>query len=534
MADGDALLPDDPRAMADRRSGTGPSSGSFHRRLTLNSVSNTSRYIVFLGGSFLLTPFVVRTLGDAAYGFWVVLLAFAGYAGVLELGVQPAIVKLIGQYRGAADWRRLEELGTAALVFFAAVGTFAAVLVAFIMPALVPLLVKDHQSFENLRTLFALIGVDVLIMFLNYVFAGVLYGWQLYHGKNVIDMAAWVLNALILVAFLRRGGLPLLAASKAGTDLAALIATFLLCRRVLPDMHWLRGGLARRAFRELLGFGSKVFLSATATRIQNYAQPVIISAYISTAATAFFAIPSRLIEYTQQITWALSTGYMPMFSELDGQQDTVTIRSIYMRYSRFILTLTLPLLALVLVYGREFIGLWIGPEYAERGRGALYILTAATLAQALQPLFWRLFLGVGRLNLPVAISTAASLLSVALGLLLVRPMGITGVALGVLLTIGTIQIFFFLHTSRYLGISPLKHFREIQARPIAIGLAFVALAYACARVIGTRTYGAMAAGAILSSIAYAPLAYGSLHSNERRKLRETLQNLRRGKGIPAN
>jgi O-antigen/teichoic acid export membrane protein len=530
MADGDAPRPDEPRVTADRRSGARSGSGSLHRRLTVNSISNASRYLVFLGGSFLLTPFVVRTLGDAAYGFWVVLLAFAGYAGVLELGVQPAIVKLVGQHRGAADWRRLEELSTSALVFFAAIGSVAALLVAFAIPPLVPILVKDHQGFANLHTLFALIGADVLIMFLNYVFAGVLYGWQLYHGKNLIDMAAWVLNALILVAFLRQGGLPLLAASKVGTDLAALVATFLLCRRALPNLHWFRSGPARRAFRELMGFGSKVFLSATAKRIQNYAQPVIISARLSTTATAFFAIPSRLIDYSQQIVWALSTGFMPMFSELDGQQDVATIRSIYVRYSRYLLTCTLPMLALILVYGREFIGLWIGPEYAAAGRSTLYILTGATLAEALQPLFWRLFTGVGRLNLPVAISAAASLLSVALGLLLVRSMGIAGVALGVLVTIGTIQIFFFFHTSRYLGMSSLEHFRQIQARPILIGIVFLAFAYACARVIGSHTYAAMAAGSVLSAIVYAPLAYASLYPNERRTLREALQNMRRPRG----
>lgn len=527
MSDDDARLPEVPRTAPDRPSDRTGGHGSLHRRLTLNSISNASRYIVFLGGSLLLTPFVVRTLGDAAYGFWVVLLAFAGYAGVLELGVQPAIIKLVGQHRGAANWQRLEELSTSALVFFAAIGTLAALLVALAVPPLVPILVKDHQGFENLHLLFGLIGIDVLIMFLNFVFAGVLYGCQLYHGKNVIDMAAWVLNALILVAFLRQGGLPLLAASKVGTDLVALIATFAVCRRALPDLHWLRGGPARHAFRELLGFGSKVFLSATAKRIQNYAQPVIISARISTSATAFFAIPSRLIDYSQQIAWALSTGFMPMFSELDGQQDTATIRTIYMRYSRYLITCTLPMLALILVYGRQFIGLWIGPEYAEAGGAALYILVAATLAETLQPLFWRLFTGVGRLNLPVALSTVASLLSVALGLALVRPLGIAGVALGVLLTLGTIQIVFFFHTSRYLRISSLAHFRQVQARPLLIGIIFLAVAYACARVLGTRSYAALAVGAILSTLIYAPLAYLSLYPDERRKLREMLLNLRR-------
>jgi O-antigen/teichoic acid export membrane protein len=492
--------------------------GSLHRRLALNSASNVSRFVVFLGGAFLLTPFVVRTLGDAAYGFWVVLLSFVGYAGILELGVQPAVIKLVGQHRGHPDPRKLEELISAALLFFFAVGLLAALLVAFALPPLMPHLVKDHQGFGELRLLFAVVAADVLILFLNYVFAGVLYGWQLYHGKNLIDIAAWIMNALLLVTFLKHGGLLLLAVSKAGTDLLALLATIALCRRTLPEVRLTHGRVGRRSMEELIRFGSKLFASATSKRISNYAQPLIISSQISAAATAFFSIPVRLVDYAQQIAWALSTGFMPMFSELDGRNEREALRSIYMRYSRYILLLTLPILVLIFIYGPGFIARWIGPEYGVRGRDALYLLTAAALLEGLQPLIWRLFTGVGRLNLLVAVSAAASLMSVALGLLWVGRLGIAGVALGVLLMTAASQVVFFWHTSRYLSLSLLAQLREIQGRPLLVGGIYFALTYGIARFLGTGTYPIMTLGTVLSLIGYAPLAYISLRASERRTL----------------
>jgi O-antigen/teichoic acid export membrane protein len=484
----------------------------------VNSVSNASKFVILLGVSFFLTPFLVQTLGDAAYGFWAVLLSFIGYAGILEIGLQPTVVRLVAQHRGRPDREKTEELITAALLLVAAAGLLAALVTAFVIPPLVPRLAKGMHGFEGLRIVFALIAIDIVISYLNYLFAGVLFGWQLYHAKNLIDVATFLLNAVILVAFLSRGGLVLLAASKAGTDLVRLVVTIALCRHTLPEIRLAFGRISRGSFGELLAFGGKLFASTTSARISDCARPLIISSQLSVTATAFFTIPVRIVDYFRQISWALSVGFMPLFSELDGRKESAFIRSIYLCYSRYLLTLTLPIVALIFVYGHDFIRVWIGPEYAERGHDALYLLAAAVLVQGLQPLIWRLFIGVGRLNLLVVTSASAALLTVVLGFLLVGPMGIAGVALSMLVTAGMTQVIFFWHSSRYLQISVVALFREIHARPLLIGTVYFALASVIARLLGTDSYGMMAVGVLLSLPVYAAMAFISLFASERRKL----------------
>jgi len=209
---------------------------------------------------------------------------------------------------------------------------------------------------------------------------------------------------------------------------------------------------------------------------------------------------------------------------LDSRREVAFLRSIYLRYSRYILILTLPILVLVFVYGRRFIGIWIGPEYAERGHVALYMLTAAALLEGLQPLLWRLFIGVGRLNLLVAVSAAASLLAVILSFLLVASMGIAGVALGVLVTVAAAQCVFFWYSCRYLEISPGVLFREIQGRPVLISLVHFGLTIVIARFLGANSYKAILAGTVLSLLAYLPLVLIALLPAERRKLGDVIRS----------
>jgi O-antigen/teichoic acid export membrane protein len=496
---------------------------SVHRQLTVNSASNAIRHMVSLVVTFFLTPFIVRTLGNEAYGFWVVLLSFVGYAGVLELGVQTAVIKLVGQHRGSQDRQKLAELVTAALLFFLAVGLLTALCVVFMLPPLAPRIIRDFGTFEGIKPLSLIIAVNVLILFANYLFTGVMFGSQHYHAKNLIDISAWLLNAVLLVIFLPHHGLVVLAASKAGSDLLALLATVVLCRYSLPEISFTSGHVKPSSFGELLRFGGKLFASATATRVSNYTQPVIISSQLSAAATAFYAIPGRLVDYSKQIGWALSTGFMPFFSELDGRQERALIRTFYLRYSRYLLLCTLPILALVFVYGRNFLAIWVGPEYAEQGHVTLYFLTAAALADGLQPLVWRLFTGIGRLDLLVVTAVAASLVSIALGFLLARPFGISGVALSVLLTTAIAQVILFWNANRYLELSAWHHLLEVHARPLLVALGFAASAWVIARLLGSNSYGAMAAGSCLSLLIYVPLGYLSLRSFERNKVLSVLR-----------
>ena len=478
-----------------------------HRRLTINSLSNLGSYLVSLGIAFALTPFIVRSLGNSLYGFWVLLTTFIGYASVLEMGVQPAVVKLVGQYRARGDLERLRDLLQAAFVFFAAAGALSAFVLAVVLPPFVPRFVEELATVPHIRTLFMVIAADAIVMFMNYLASGILYGHQLYYAKNLIDITMWIVNAGLLVAFLPQGGLLVVALCKLGTDVLTLAASAVICTRSIAGLASRRPRLARHTFRELLGFSSQIFVSATTTRLAVYAQPLIIGTALSSTATAFYAIPSRLVDYCRQVTMGLTTGFLPMFSELHSRQEHQLLESIYMRYSRYVLLATLPLPILLFALGRPFIGLWIGPEYAERGGRVLLLLAGGVLVESFQPLLWRFFAGVGHLGVLVRVSAITSSLVIAAGIALVVPLGIAGVAMAVFMGSVVSQSLFAFEACRFLRIGVPTLLGRVHLRPaVAASMALLATV-AVTRVTGTASYRALFLGACACLAVYAPLAY---------------------------
>lgn len=449
---------------------------SQHKKLSINALSNLVRYMAYVAVTFLLTPITIKCLGESSYGLWVVVLSVVGYAGILEMGVQTAVVKLVAQYHGANDTRSLNEVVGAALVFFAGIGLLVAVVCWGVLPFFIDLMVKDPAGRETVRQLLIILGINVLFIFPSYVFSGMVYGFQVYHLKNLIDVVLVIINAILVYLLLVRGyGIFALALVKTFGDFFGLVASYLLSRKVFPGLRISVTGIGRQRYKEIFSLGGKLFSSSTMARIAANGEPLIISYALSNAATAIFSIPKRLIDYVKEITWSLTNGFMPMFSELQAKSDHEGIRRIYFQYTRYLVMLIAPILAAVFVYGTPFISLWIGDDFASKGKMLVMLLSAAFAVECLQPLVWRLFVGIDKINLLVKVSSCASLAYLLFAFLLIWKLGLNGVALGGLVVNCVAQSIFLIHTARYLETSVLNYLKECHLMPLVTTLAMLGL-----------------------------------------------------------
>jgi O-antigen/teichoic acid export membrane protein len=79
--------------------------------------------------------------------------------------------------------------------------------------------------------------------------------------------------------------------------------------------------------------------------------------------------------------------------------------------------------------GVPFLALWMGAEYAEKGRGTLLALCVASLFACLAPNGNRVLISLGRHGRLATLSAVFSVLALALSMPLTHALGITGAAL---------------------------------------------------------------------------------------------------------
>ena len=464
-------------------------STDIHRRITLNSLANLLRYTVYVVVTFIMTPYTIRKLGMDNYGLWVLVLAIVGYSGLLEMGVQTSVVKLVAQKNAANELDGLQRIVSTAYAFFQGVGLLVACVLILVVPFFIPAMVASSKEQETMRLLFMILGINAAICFPAYVLGGVIYGMQRYVAKSGLEVFFSIANAALIYLVLEQGmGIVGLAIVKTVIDVAGIAALFLLTKKILPVLKIRLGEVTFSSFRELFSLGGKIFISSITNRIADNTESVLISVILSNTWTTVFSIPKRLVDYIKEISVTATASFMPMFSDFDGRGDIAQIVKLYEQYSRYILIIIVPFISSIMVLGVPFISLWIGDELATKGGNLVSYLSVTFLIDSLQPLGWRLMIGVGKIDFMVKVSVCLSVGYLALAALLVNILGIEGIGIAAMVIAVINQVCYLPYICRFLGISPIKHLVDCQFRSLFGWGIFTILLFVLARSIGTGTY----------------------------------------------
>ncbi len=236
-------------------------------RLVRNVVSNYLGFAVNAVVTLLLTPFLIRSLGPAIFGTWVLLNTLLAYFRLLELGIMPAVIRYISLYKARNEKQEIESVIGSALVllFIISLLTIPVVyLAARFCPQFFNLAGADKPLFVKATWL---IGLAAVLSYFGRLFFAVFEGYQRFDLLNIISAAGTLLMAGFTVFFLINGyGLPALILILTGQ-----IAFELLCKaaviRILFQVRITPFAAGRRSLGKLRDFSFYAFLTDVAVNI---------------------------------------------------------------------------------------------------------------------------------------------------------------------------------------------------------------------------------------------------------------------------
>src|ERR1700756_5169125 len=154
---------------------------------------------------FFLSPFILHKLGDQAFSLWVLVFAFTGYFGLLDLGIRSSIVKYTAKFIATGDRDQLKRYLSTSMAFYTAIGAviLIATMVAFFSLQL--LFRIPAGSLASARMLVLLSGAGIAVTFPLTVFAGALEGLQKFSWLQLSQIGITLLRALLIVIALTSG-----------------------------------------------------------------------------------------------------------------------------------------------------------------------------------------------------------------------------------------------------------------------------------------------------------------------------------------
>ena len=348
--------------------------------MLVNLISSIVVFIVSMGINFFLTPYILKSLGNEAYGFVGLSNAIVAYA----LVVTAAINSVSGRFV-AYEWHRGG--------ICAANAYYSSVLVVNIFFCVLILLgagifILNLQSVLNVSD--ALLG-DVRLTFVFYfinfcvgLFNGVISVSMFIKNKlyiiSVRNAASSAILAALIVAlfYFFRPMIAYIAISALAASLFVFFTSVWVSRRITPELKFNPSEFDFTRIKELLKSGVYNSFNALNRVLMSGMDLFICNIFLSANATGILAVSKAAPIILESFVAQLSAIFAPKFVEHYSKSNLTALvaeAKFSMRVTAFVMSVPA---AIFVAFGREFYTLWLPFKSADE-ISLIYNLSMITL-----------------------------------------------------------------------------------------------------------------------------------------------------------
>jgi len=398
-------------------------------RLAHNVLSNWGGFAFGVVVNFFLSPFVVHRLGNTAFGVWVLIVSLTSYLSFMDLGVRNATTRFVAKFHAQGDHTSASRIVSSALAIFSSSGALAIALAILAALFAVPFFNIPSDFHTVARLAFFLGGLNIAAWLVNGVFSGVVVGLQRFDLLNKASVGIGAVRAVIIVIALGSGGgLITLAFIELASVTARCLTSIWWSYRLYPELRLRLSFGGRQYVGMIFSFSLFSFLLDVATDLIYYSDAVVIGTFLPVAMITFFSIAANMRNYARGLVAGLANTLTPAASKLEAEFRHDKLQQLLLGGVRYASLITLPIALTFILRGKTFIGLWMGPEYADLSGHVLWILSLALLFSACSQSAQAVVLGVSKHKMVVPAVIAEGLTNLGLSIALVRTLGIVGVA----------------------------------------------------------------------------------------------------------
>jgi O-antigen/teichoic acid export membrane protein len=329
-----------------------------------NALYGVADYLALPMGMLLAAPFLLRHLGTAQYGVWILAGAAVSSGGIVSGSFGDAVIKYVGDCRSRADWSGVTRIVRSMISINLALSCILAIALWYLAPYLTRHIVKADPSLQTICLQSLRIGSGLLVMrSIESVFISTLRAFETYESTVRISICSRMVILAFAIVLTRSGCnvvwimIATLFISGAGT-----VAQALALRAKIGDFSPLPSWHPKTVIN-IAAFGSFSWLQAISAVAFSHADRFFVGLLMGAPAVAYYGL---CVQAAQPIHGLISSGMHVMFPHLSARYPVASISEIRRKVTlalkingALVLALSLPLI----VFGSRLLTIWIGTAF---------------------------------------------------------------------------------------------------------------------------------------------------------------------------
>ena len=317
-----------------------------------------------ISASLLLTPIVIKGVGEETYGIFATITSLVAVAVVSDLGIGAGLVVRLAHASGRDDTTQSRHLVSSALAALSVLGlllTLLIALVAFVAPVQ-KLLGAESVPEGDVR---ASVLVFALALGLGLPFG--IGDRALTATQRGAQAALWslassaaTLGATAFAAHTFGNLVSIVTAASLVPRVISAIESVVVLNRITPELRPHPRFVTRGAFHQLRTAGTLFLVQGLAMAIAFESDVLVVSSTLGATAAAIYSVNFRVITLVGSLAILALGQVLPAFAEALARGDLPWVRRIYWRLTWGLLIYVVALSVVLVFATPTFVTWWVG------------------------------------------------------------------------------------------------------------------------------------------------------------------------------
>lgn len=473
----------------------------------------------------IYTPWMVAKIGQADYGLYTLANSLIAIF-MLDFGLSSAVSRYIAKYR--AEGRVQEICNITGIIYklYIIIDLVILVVLTVLYFFLGNIYVElSPAELEKFQVLYVIVAAYQLIAFPLSPLTGILNAYEKFAQLKICSLLYRVLSVVAVVAVLLfSSDVRIVILATVSAHLFAIFTKFALTKKYVPLKANFRAG-GRDIYKNLFSFTAWTTVISIMQRFTHSFAPSVLGITSGALEIGLYSPAVQIEGYFYSLGMAVNGLFLPRVSRHIANKEEDQILNLMIKVGRYqAMTLGLAFIGFVCV-GKEFMALWMGPNYGTSYYLAIIILFP-TLVSATQQIAKTTVIAKKLVRYQALCMSITGVIGLGVSYLLSMRIGAMGVCIGTAMTsIINITYMNFIYKKKA-GINVFEFYKKCYLKLIPCYAVILVLGFTATQFISIAGWlGLLAKSIVVGIIFVLTMLIGYTTTAEKQQLGKFIKKL---------
>ena len=328
------------------------------------------------------TPILLGFLGESEYGVYSVANSAIAFLAILDLGFSQTMIRYVSRCKALKDKVGEQKLNGMFLLLYSGIAVIALIAGTVLFFNLDLVFQRGFTPAETaqLKIIFVILLINLVVSFPLGIYSSIISANEGFFYLKLVNIISFALThaGILLALFLGYKSVMMAVITTVVSIALKLITAVYGTSRY--RIRFMFRGFDRALLREVFVFSFFIFLNIVIDQLYSNTDKFILGALCSSAMVTTYTVGVQFYSYFEQFSTSISGVFLPKITQLVTVNDNLEeVSALFCRIGRVQFILLGFLMSGFIIFGRQFISLWVGKDQMDAYRIALVVILPALI-----------------------------------------------------------------------------------------------------------------------------------------------------------